>query len=364
MTSSKFTALMILLLFGAAGCQSAIAPGESAGSGPSQITENIVWPAPPASPRVRYVRSISTPADVGIKRSFFGKLADVVTGRQQPRLMRPTGVTEQDGVLYVADPGAQTLWIFDSIRQGSVAVRQLGEDSLVSPVALTPAGEDRVFLADSMLRKIFEVDRQGKLLESFSDTGLKRPAALAYNRRADRLYVADSAGQAVFVFTGAGKRVAVWGRSGVEGREFNFPSYLTLSGDDLIVTDALNYRVEAFAPNGKVLWRVGHHGDGSGDFAAPKGIATDREGHVYVVDALFDAVQIFDQDGTFLLSFGERGTAPGKFSLPTGAFMNARQQMYVADSYNQRIQVFEFLGPPAAQPVASKNSSKEESRAD
>jgi len=89
---------------------------------------------------------------------------------------------------------------------------------------------------------------------------------------------------------------------------------------------------------------MGRQGDGSGDFAAPKGLATDSEGHLYVVDALFDGVQIFDREGALLLGFGSGGRAPGEFSLPTGAFIDARDQIYVADSYNQRIQVFEFVG--------------------
>ena len=102
----------------------------------------------------------------------------------------------------------------------------------------------------------------------------------------------------------------------------------------------MNFRIEAFAHDGRFLWKLGHHGDGSGDFAAPKGLAADTAGHVFVVDALFDAVQIFERDGTFLLSFGSRGTEPGQFALPGGIFINAQDQVYVADAYNRRVQVF------------------------
>jgi len=112
----------------------------------------------------------------------------------------------------------------------------------------------------------------------------------------------------------------------------------------VLVTDALNYRVQAFDKQGRFLWKMGHQGDGSGDFSSPKGIAIDSEGHLYVVDALFDAVQIFEPDGTLLLSFGTHGPGFGEFSLPTGAFIDGRDRIYVADSYNQRVQVFEFLG--------------------
>ena len=89
---------------------------------------------------------------------------------------------------------------------------------------------------------------------------------------------------------------------------------------------------------------MGRHGDGSGNLAAPKGVAADSQGHVYVVDALFDAVQIFERDGSLLLAFGERGTERGQFWLPAGIFIGPNNRIYIADAYNQRIQIFDFLG--------------------
>jgi DNA-binding beta-propeller fold protein YncE len=85
---------------------------------------------------------------------------------------------------------------------------------------------------------------------------------------------------------------------------------------------------------------MGQHGDGSGNFAAPKGIATDAAGHVYVVDALFDVVQVFDRSGVLLVSFGERGTGEGQLWLPGGLFISPEGEIYVADGYNRRIQLY------------------------
>ena len=99
-----------------------------------------------------------------------------------------------------------------------------------------------------------------------------------------------------------------------------------------------------FNVDGSFMGLFGRHGDTSGDFAMPKGVAVDSEGHIYVVDALFDAVQIFDRRGAYLLAFGERGINPGRFWLPGGIFIDGHDRIYVADTYNQRIQVFEYLG--------------------
>ncbi|MGA7621230.1 6-bladed beta-propeller [Candidatus Binatus sp.] len=338
--------IAVLALATALGCQpTGGLNGLEGANAASQVAADIVWPEPPDPARIRYVRSISTPGDVGIKRGFFGTLLDAVTRKAEERFIRPTGVADSDGAIYVADPGAPALWIFDAQNQASVAVRELGGDALLSPVAVTPERDGRAFVADSLINKVFLVDRGGKMVSTIADSALKRPVALAWDQASDRLYVADAVGQQVVVYGSGGQRLLSWGSRGSGDGEFNFPAYLALSrSGEVLVTDALNYRVQAFDQNGKFLWKIGRQGDGSGDFAAPKGVATDTEGHVYVVDALFDGVQIFDREGALLLGFGSGGRAPGEFWLPTGAFIDARDQIYVADSYNQRVQVFELVG--------------------
>ncbi len=339
-------AMAALALVAALGCQAS----ESANRFPSMTaaqvaSEPIVWPSPPAPSRIRYVGSISVPGDVGITKSFLGRLAAAIFSRPEDRLVRPTGVAERDGIIYVADPGAQALWIFDPAKQRSVKVQQAGDDALSSPVAVALAADGQVFLADSQLGKVLLFDGEGNFVRGISGGELKRPAALAYDPTGDRLYVADSEGQQVVVYSRDGSKLLSWGTAGTRNGEFNRPSYLELEEPNtLLVTDALNYRVQAFDKDGRFLWKMGRQGDGSGDFSSPKGVAIDREGHLYVVDALFDAVQIFEPDGTLLLSFGTHGPGPGEFSLPTGAFIDGRDRIYVADSYNHRVQVFEFLG--------------------
>ena len=106
------------------------------------------------------------------------------------------------------------------------------------------------------------------------------------------------------------------------------------------MTDALNFRIQAFDPEGQFLWTFGRHGDGSGDLAAPKGVGVDGDGHVFVVDALFAAVQIFERDGSLLLAFGEQGSRAGQFWLPAGLCISPKGEMFVADAYNRRVQVF------------------------
>jgi DNA-binding beta-propeller fold protein YncE len=307
----------------------------------------LVWPASPAEPRIRYVQSIRGPQDAGIAKAFLIRLAETVLGRAEEFFIRPTGVAERDGVIYVTDPGAQALWIFDVPNQRFAKASRMGQEILASPVAVAVRGDGAAFVADSWSKAVFLVDRAGKLVRKFGPDGLERPVGLAYDDGTGSLYVADSAGHRIVVYNAKGREVFTWGRRGSQDGEFNHPTHLALHrSGTLLVTDALNFRVQAFDRNGRFLWKMGRHGDGSGDVAAPKGIAFDSQEHVYVVDALFDAVQIFERDGTFLLAFGERGVQPGQFWLPGGLFINSRDRIYVADSYNQRVQVFDFLRTP------------------
>ena len=304
------------------------------------VAELPSWPSPPAPTRIRYLRSVSSAQDWGIEKSLFGRLLGALLGSGDEHFVRPSAVAEFQRVLYVADPGAQALWILDGERQRLQKVQRIGEVALLSPVAVAVRPDGSVYLADSRLKTVFHLDRDGKLIDIAARTGLERPTGLAYDAARQRLYVADSTGQKIVVFAPDATVVRSWGQAGMREGEFNYPTHLALDPEGtLLVTDALNFRVQAFDAEGRYLWKFGRHGDGSGDVTSPKGVAFDRDGHVFVVDALFDAVQIFDRSGRFLLGFGEQGAKPGQFWLPGGIFINPRNEIYVADAYNRRIQV-------------------------
>ena len=309
-----------------------------------KINLSLVWPKPPAEPRISFERSINTAGDLGIKQNLFRRFMNAMSGKKDNRLVRPTGVAERGGTIYIADIGGQVLWILDPAHNKSLEVRQAGDSPLVTPAAVTVRSDGAVYVADSWAKKVYLLDKRGKFLGIAAQTGLQRPAGVAYDEDNSRLYVADSAAHAISVYNPDGKRILSWGRRGSADGEFNYPTHICIDPmGRILVTDSLNFRVQAFNRDGKFLWKFGRHGDGSGDFASPKGLAMDSVGHVYVVDALFDAVQIFNPDGALLLTFGEQGVAPGQFWLPGGIFISSEDRIYVTDAYNHRIQVFDYI---------------------
>lgn len=308
-------------------------------------TNQLVWPPPPAAPRIQYVKSITGPADLGIHRSLWGKLGDWITGNTHAdQFVKPLGVTCTDsGDLLFTDTGLNSVAWFDTAHKTYQRWDKIGPYRLASPVAMAKRG-DRFYVADSAWRAVFAFDAKGKL-QTVITNRLDRPAGLAMD--GDNLFVADAGAHQIAVFDSAGKPLARFGRRGAAAGEFNYPTHIAPAGKGrLLVTDSMNCRVQILSTNGSPLGVIGSIGDSSGHFSRPKGVAVDSAGNVYVADAGFDNVQIFDQQGKLLLYFGAAGKQPGEFWLPAGVAINRNNQIYVADTYNRRIQVFQYVGQP------------------
>src|SRR5215471_15433861 len=68
----------------------------------------LVWPSPPDEPRITYVRSISTPADIGRTPSGWKRVVGFITGgpAEQESLMKPFGIAlDETGNLCLTDTG-------------------------------------------------------------------------------------------------------------------------------------------------------------------------------------------------------------------------------------------------------------------
>lgn len=320
----------------------------------------LAWPGPPEPARISWERSISRPADLGLTRSFLQRLGDLLFGAPEERMVRPMAVVALDRVLFVADPGVRGVHRFDPVAGTYRLLRLEDGRELPSPVGLARCGSS-VVVSDSSRGELLVVDattdyaRVVPLPERSGQSGPagrperpSQPTGVACDATGARLFVSDTAGHRILTY----RRVAPsapwlfdhsFGTRGGAPGEFNYPTYLWWDGARLLVSDSLNFRVQAFDPDGRFLSVFGGPGDGAGDSARPKGVATDSAGHVYVVDALFHAFQIFDRAGQLLLGVGARGSGPGEFWLPTGISIE-RDEILVADSYNSRVQVFRYHG--------------------
>jgi DNA-binding beta-propeller fold protein YncE len=308
----------------------------------------LVWPSPPALAKIIYVRSISSPADLGLTKNFFVRAFEFVFGEEPQRLVRPMAVVDVAGVLYVADPGARGVHRFDRAAGKYRLLREKGDVGLPSPVGLALGPNGDVYATDSVLGAVFVIKTGADFVTRLNLIGtLKQPTGIAFDPIAKQLFVSDTYAHEIKVFALDGALLKTIGHRGEGDGEFNFPTMLWRTDKgQLLVTDSLNFRTQIFDLTGQFLSKFGKLGDGSGDAPRQKGVATDLHGHIYAVDSLLHAVQIFDTSGRFLLSFGGLGQAPGEFWLPTGVFVAANDMIYVTDSYNRRVQVFKYAGAP------------------
>jgi DNA-binding beta-propeller fold protein YncE len=172
----------------------------------------------------------------------------------------------------------------------------------------------------------------------------ERPTGVAVDSDAQRIYVSDTMRNKIVVLDMQGKVLDTIGKRGTAEGEFNFPTELRLQGPNLMVVDAMNFRVQVFDRSGVFQYAVGKAGDNVGAMFRPKGVAIDSEGDLYVVDGLWGVVQVFNRQSQLLYYFGAPGTHAGEFQLPAGLFIDHDDHVYVVDSFNRRVQVFQYVG--------------------
>jgi len=308
----------------------------------------LVWPDEiGAPPRVAYVRQFSRPDDFGISKGLFQRLGELIFGGSEARLIRPMAVVATNGVVFVADPGANGVHRFDQTAARYDLIIAEGGHSLPSPVGLALGSEGEVYVADSDLAQVLMIRPGAKAATPLALPQMAQPTGIAFDRSSGNLYVVDTGAHRVNVFRRDGAPAFAFGGRGDAQGEFNYPTLLWLDpAGRLYVTDSLNFRIQTFDLQGRYLSGFGQVGDASGDNVRPKSVATDSHGHVYVVDALHNALQIFDARGRYLLSIGSLGDDRGEFWLPAGIFIGDNDTIYIADSYNQRIQVLRYIGGP------------------
>ncbi|MEF9475507.1 MAG: 6-bladed beta-propeller [Candidatus Mariimomonas ferrooxydans] len=307
---------------------------------------DIIWPKPPEVPRIRFVNSISRPADLKIKKGILKRFLVFLKGSEERSIVMPYGIeTDADGRLFSVDTFNRYIHVFDK-GEGTYYTFPRKETTFVSPIDIAIDKKGNIFVSDSKeaVVKVFK-EHGKKYVREIGRGVLKRPTGIAVNGKKDELFVVDTLNSEIVIYNLDTYRVKeIVGRHGSSAGMFHYPTNIFVSRDGLIfVSDSLNYRIQIFTPEWEFLNAFGKPGDGPGYFARPRGVAVDSDGNIYVVDALFDNVQVFDKEGKLLMDFGRPGHGYGEFWLPSGIFIDSNDRIYVSDSFNKRVQVFQYM---------------------
>ncbi len=326
----------------------AILLAAGAGRAADEAPVRLAWPQSDAGYSVTFLRSISTPRDLKIRRGFFSKLARIVAGpsKRSRGLLRPFSVAvDREGRILITDRAGPAVHILDPRRKKYKRLDGARKQRFRSPIDVDTDTRGNIYVTDSDLGKIFVFRRNGKFDRFIGDAGgeglYKRPTGIAIDRESGRIYLTDTLRHAVEVLDAQGRPLERWGKRGEGPGEFNFPTDIALAPDRVFVLDSMNFRVQVFDRKGTFLASFGKPVNEPGGLFRPKGIAVD-EGRklVYVVDAMFELVQAFTYAGELVWAFGHGGAKPGEFFLPAGICVDAEGRLLVADSYNSRVQVF------------------------
>jgi DNA-binding beta-propeller fold protein YncE len=318
----------------------------------------IVQDAPPdllmdGGRKLIFERSFGLEREVKPKRSFWTKLVDVAIGEPDFHyLVNPYSVAvDSRGRIIISDPGADGVHIFDFAQQKYkfLSRRDRDKDPMLLPQCVAVDAQDNIYVSDSEAGKVFVFQSSGKYQRAIGSLKggegfFKRPTGIAVDSAAQRIYVTDTLRDKIYMMDMQGSVLQMIGKRGTGEGEFNYPTELRLNGQDLVVVDAMNFRVQVMTRSGEFRYAIGKIGDNVGMMFRPKGIGFDSEGHLYVVDGMWGAVEVFDEEGRLLYYFGQKGTGPGEFQLPAGLQIDSSDRIYVVDSYNRRVQVFHYYG--------------------
>ncbi len=211
------------------------------------------------------------------------------------------------------------------------------------------------------------------------------PRGVAYDRRHDEVWVADTLNQRLAVFTPDGLPLYT-ANPGSEVRE---PTRIVVEPDgNLLVLDndrsriaRLDWRghwigplelpglperpsigaialddegnlyvgedsrgeIVVYNPDRQVRQRFGRRGWDHGEFQSIADIAVDDR-HIVVIDHQVLAVQVFDRHGNFQHGFGEHQMGVENFSLPEAVAFDAKGRLVIVDALRHEIKLFTVEG--------------------
>ena len=314
----------------------------------------LVWPGPPEVPRLAYAgeligeenfRTVEGERD-GTALRILRWIAGIGRNKQVRELIRPqSGMVDASGRILVTDVGREAVVVFDETGGKLSFWQEAGPGfGFLSPVGIAADGGGGYLVADADIGYLVRLDADGNPAGNMGAGELERPTGLCRSELSGEIFVADSAAHDIKVFDKSGTLLRRIGGRGLEAGSFNGPTHLSCSGENLYVTDTLNARVQVLSLSGTPQASIGQRGLFVGNLVRPKGVVTDRDGHVYVIESYYDYVLVFNSNGELLLPIGGTGNEAGRFFLPAGAWTDDGSRLFVADMFNGRVVVLDYLG--------------------
>lgn len=166
--------------------------------------------------------------------------------------------------------------------------------------------QDNFYVVDSKAKKVRVFNANRDELFSFGKDMLFYPTAIAFDKKNQRLLVAEHGG-----------------------------------------LDFRNIRllVHIFTKQG--IWQssIAQFGWLEGEIARIQGLAVDNAGRVYIADTFLGIVTVLDENGRYITTIGDYGTEPGEMRSPMDIAIDSQNRLWITSKNNRRLEVFRIEDP-------------------
>ncbi|XP_033113726.1 tripartite motif-containing protein 2-like [Anneissia japonica] len=197
---------------------------------------------------------------------------------------------------------------------------------------------DRVmFLTDHVKKQVIKCSSDGKLLRRFGKNELVDPVGVAVDKDGF-IYIVDHGVHCILKFDRNGKKIQSFGPEIALPHRLLSPWFIDMCGDELIVSDTWNHRIQRFTKHGTQTTMFGVRGHKDGQFERPKGITCDADGNMLVSSE--HHVQMFDKSGKFVkvVDNGKPTVDPRGLCVIPGEW----RRVVVAEWGNSRVRIFAY----------------------
>ena len=283
--------------------------------------EIVFFPAAPTPPRIQFLLGIGDSRDVeGSEAEVSLFSMNAVAPEEIKTFSKPYGITAQGSLFYVCDTIDGTVAVIDLQQKSFNWLNgNFGPGKLRTPINLTTDSVGNLYVADTGRKQVVAYDAEGNFLRGYGSGYDMKPVDVAVDDR--RLYILDISRGKILVFDKAkGELIEGFGQESDNPQErLSLPTNMTLTEQGLFyVANAGRGKIIKLDRDGHVLGSFGKIGDGFGQFARPKGVATDNKKRFYAVDAAYQNVQIFNDKDRLLMFFGDPGLPVGSLNVPAG----------------------------------------------
>jgi DNA-binding beta-propeller fold protein YncE len=302
-----------------------------------------------------FVRVFSSVDDVRRPHPVLDRSLDIIAGSKDETredvLRSPSALTtDSNHRVFVADPGAKAVHVFDFIHS-KYTLLDKGGDRLGTPVSLAVDGRDNLYVIDQSSSTVLIYDSAGKFRgylgklkggESYFDS----PAAIAIDRTTGRIYACDRYRHMVIIMDDRGRVIGKIGKRGGGDRpgEFRLPIQVAVAGGEVFVLDEGNTRIQIFDTAGNFRRAIN-----LAYAEARSGLTVDNQGNIYVSDPALNQIQVFRHEGQPFYTFDPSTIKGANFGHPSALWVDAGYCLYAVDSESHRVGLFQISGQNARQ---------------